>query len=109
VVDRQGDEDDAANFAALCRGEELRTGFSARLSCRLEHRGEPYLFLMPAQVSGRRLYIETLISKIFLPHKIPNCESVMHRGRHNSLACTYRVSSHIKLDRINGSKLQFGG
>ncbi|XP_023346532.1 prolyl 4-hydroxylase subunit alpha-2 [Eurytemora carolleeae] len=50
VVDRQGDEDDAANFAALCRGEELRTGFSARLSCRLEHRGEPYLFLMPAQL-----------------------------------------------------------
>ena len=45
------EDTDALNFAALCRGEELRTGSAARLTCRLENRGEPYLFLMPAEVN----------------------------------------------------------
>jgi len=40
--------DDSANFGALCRGEEVRVG--AKLTCRLDHRNHPFLYLQPVQV-----------------------------------------------------------
>ena len=47
---------------------------------------------------------------IYKVNKISTSQ-ICHIGKNACLLFTYRVShsSHIKLDRVNGSKLRFGG
>ena len=42
--------DDAYNFASLCRGEELRPGRDLGLDCSLQHTTDPFTRLQPAMV-----------------------------------------------------------
>ena len=43
--------DEAFNFAALCRGEEMRArGVMDSLTCWLDHRTHPYLLIQPVRV-----------------------------------------------------------
>ena len=50
-LSRMDQTDDAFNFAALCRGEEMRAqALISSLSCWFDSRNEPWLKLQPVRV-----------------------------------------------------------
>jgi hypothetical protein len=57
--------DDAFNFAALCRGEEMRGEIIHKLKCYHDNRGDPWFTLQPVKVEQVHLTPD-----IFLFHDI---------------------------------------
>jgi hypothetical protein len=83
--------DDAANFNALCRGEDLiGTKIRAQLKCWLDTRKQPYFYLMPVKIEQNNLN-----PAIYTFHQVLHDNEIAIIKKLSPSLVSYSIGKHI--------------